>query len=109
MAIVTRCANVPPAAAPLWSMGSRLRRFQSTGVRSSLSNALPSVTPSASSPTSWSRKSLYGRMTLLRSAASSVAELSVCHSGTWHFAHPVSMNTVSPDMPDFGVWGGTDR
>ena len=57
MAMVTRSSNVPPEAEPSCSIGSRVRRFHSTGVRNSCSLASPSCTPSASRPMSCTRKS----------------------------------------------------
>ena len=57
IAVVTRDSKVPPEAAPLCSIGSRVRRFHSVGVRNSCSLAVPSLTPSASRPMSCRRKS----------------------------------------------------
>ena len=58
---------------------------------------------------SCSRKSLYGRITLLRRADSSAGSSRVLHSGTWQRAQPTEMNSASPVIPDFGVCGGIER
>ena len=58
---------------------------------------------------SWIRKSEYGRIVLLRIAASRPFAFAVVHSATWHLLQPIALKTTSPLMPDFGVCGGSAR